>query len=207
MSTQPTPSLQERLVNPLLWHFIGFGALLALTIFLAVRVGFDWAATNDSHSDALTNKQLELKALDLELAPMRGLDGHVADSRAQMANFYNKRIPSTYSLIAQRIGDLQVKSAVRLTRVQYSQGKPGSDLTEIQMDAGISGNYPEIMHFVNALERDPLFFVVRAISLTGQQGGTVNLRLCVSTWMRPADAQASGLPLTDDLNAAEKEGK
>jgi hypothetical protein len=64
------------------------------------------------------------------------------------------------------------------------------------MDASISGDYPAIMRFVNSLERDPMFFIVRAMALTGQQGGLVNLRLRVSTWLRPADAAASGLPAT-----------
>jgi hypothetical protein len=66
------------------------------------------------------------------------------------------------------------------------------------MDAGISGDYPAIMRFVNSLERDQIFFVIRAMSLTGQQGGLVNLRLRVSTWLRPADAAASGLPATPE---------
>ena len=89
-----------------------------------------------------------------------------------------------------------MKSGVRLSRVQYTQGLPGSDLTEIQLDAGISGDYSQIMRFVNGLERDQNFFVIRAMALTGQQGGLVNLRLRVSTWLRPADAAASGLPPT-----------
>jgi hypothetical protein len=84
--------------------------------------------------------------------------------------------------------------------VQYSQGLPGSNLTEITMDAGISGGYPEIMRFVNSLERDQTFFVIRAMALTGQQGGTVTLRLRVSTWLRAADAAASGLPQTSDVS-------
>ena len=97
-----------------------------------------------------------------------------------------------------RIGELEVKSGVRLSRVQYSQGAPGQELTEISMDAGISGEYPAIMRFINSLERDQTFFVIRAMGLTGQQGGVVNLRLRVSTWMRPADAAASGLPPTPE---------
>jgi hypothetical protein len=52
------------------------------------------------------------------------------------------------------------------------------------------------MRFVNSMERDQIFFVIRAMALTGQQGGLVNLRLRVSTWLRPADAAASGLPAT-----------
>ncbi len=79
------------------------------------------------------------------------------------------------------------------------------------MDAGISGDYPSIMRFINSLERDQIFFIIRAMSLTGQQGGLVNLRLRVSTWLRPADAAASGLPLApaqdDESPAASGPGK
>jgi hypothetical protein len=96
---------------------------------------------------------------------------------------------------------LYVASGVRLTRVQYTQGAPGPGLTEISMDASISGNYPAIMRFINSLERDPMFFIIRAMAFTGQQGGLVNLRLRVSTWLRPADAAASGLPPTPADNA------
>jgi hypothetical protein len=66
------------------------------------------------------------------------------------------------------------------------------------MDAGLSGDYTAIMRFINGLERSQTFFVIRAMALTGQQSGTVNLRLQVSTWLRPADAAASGLPLDKD---------
>jgi hypothetical protein len=52
------------------------------------------------------------------------------------------------------------------------------------------------MRFLNGLERDQTFFIIRSMQLTGQQGGTVNLRLQLSTWLRPADAEASGLPPT-----------
>ena len=65
---------------------------------------------------------------------------------------------------------LGVASGVRLTRLEYSQGAPGTELTEIQMDAGITGQYPQIMKFINSLERDQIFFLIRAMSLTGAAG-------------------------------------
>jgi Tfp pilus assembly protein PilO len=212
MNNHSTTSWRERLNSPLPWHYAGLTVLILLVVGLAVRFGLDWAATSNSSTSALAGKQMELKALDLETAPLRGLDKRVADSRAQMRAFYAKRIPANYSSILTRIGELQVKSGVRLSRVQYTQGEPGTDLTEISMDAGISGAYPQIMHFVNGLERDQTFFVIRAMSLTGQQGGMVNLRLRVSTWLRAADAASSGLPQTPAAtpaspSAPEKEGQ
>ena len=208
MSSSQTPSLlRERLTSPLTWHYVAFTVLLVLVTGLSIRFGLDWKATNGSSSDALVARQFELKALDLQTAPLRGLDKRVADSRAKMKAFNDKRIPPNYSSIDRRIGELGVSSGVRLTRVQYTQGKPGSDLTEISMDASITGSYPQIMRFVNSLERNQNFFVIRGLTLTGQQGGLVNLRLQVSTWLRPADAAASGLPPTPqpgDASAAPK---
>src|SRR5580692_1775937 len=200
MNTTAKSPWRERLASPLTWHYAGFGVLLLLVIGLAIRLGFDWAATNGRSTDALFGKQVELKAMDLQTAPLRGLDKRVDVSRQQIQDFYKKRIPQNYSSFTTRIGDLQVKSGVRLSRIQDTQGPPGSDLTEISMDAGISGAYPDIMRFVNSIERDPMFFVIRAMQLTGQQGGMVNLRLRVSTWMRADAAAASGLPVTPQLD-------
>jgi Tfp pilus assembly protein PilO len=197
MSSSQTPSLlRERLTSPLTWHYVAFAVLLVAVTVLSIRFGLDWEATNGSSSDALVARQFELKALDLQTTPLRGLDKRVADSRAQMKAFNDKRIPPNYSSIDRRIGELEVSSGVRLTRVQYTQGKPGADLTEISLDASITGSYPQIMHFVNSLERDQNFFIIRGLTLSSQQGGLVNLRLQVSTWLRPADAAASGLPST-----------
>jgi type IV pilus assembly protein PilO len=196
VSKNPASSWRERLTSPLTWHYAGFGVLLIVVIGLSVRFGLDWAATNGRSTDALAGKQVELKAMDLQTAPLRGLDKRVESSRAEIVAFYQKRIPPTYSSISNRIGELEVKSGVRLSRLLYTQGLPGADLTEISLDATISGAYPDIMRFINSLERDQIFFVIRDMQLAGQQGGQVNLRLRVSTWLRPADAVASGLPPT-----------
>jgi len=187
---------RERLASPLTWHYVGFAVLLVITGFLAVRFGLDWSATNSRSSSALASKQVELKALDLETTPLRGLSLRVNDSRSQMLDFYARRIPPSYSVIANRIGELALKGPVRLTRVQYSQGPAGPDLTEISLDASLSGDYPQIMRFINGVERDQNFFVIRTLGLTGQQGGLVNLRVRISTWLRPDAAAASGLPAT-----------
>ena len=198
---------RERLASPLTWHYVGFGVLLVVVIVLAVRFALDWSATSTSRIDALENKQVELKALDMQTAPLRGLDKRVEKSREQIKGFYAERIPANYSHIATEIGDLEVKSGVRLSRVQYAQRPPGNNLTEIVLDAGVSGEYPQIMRFINSIERDRTLFVIRGMGLTGQQGGLVNLRLQLSTWLRPADAEASGLPTEKENTPASKEGE
>ena len=151
----------------------------------------------DSHAnDVLASKQVDLRALDYQTAPLRGLDGRVATTREQLAAFEQKRISPNYSSIDARLNELEVASGVRLSREQYTQNPMGTGLTEISIEAGISGDYPAIMKFINSIERDQTFFIIRTMSFTGAQGGLVNLRLVVSTWLRSADAAASGLPTT-----------
>ena len=189
---------QERLSSPLTWHYAGFMVLAAVVVVLGARFALDWTALSSHTTDVLSGKQVELKALELETRPLRGLDKRVDLTRDQIKDFYDKRIPANYSSILEKVGALEVKSGVRLSRMQYTQGVAGRDLTEIAMDAGVTGEYPQIMHFINSLERDKTFFVIRAMGLTGQQGGLVNLRLRVSTWLRPENVP-SGLPLATDL--------
>jgi Tfp pilus assembly protein PilO len=201
MSETPSSiTWRERLASPLTWRVVGFILLLALAIGLAIRLGLDWAVMDSHSSEVLAEKQIQLRSLEIQTAPLRGLDQRVAKTREQLDDFYQKRIPPNYSSIDVRILELQVASGVRLSRAQYTQGEPGPGLTEISLDTSISGNYPAIMHFINSLERDPMFFIIRTMSLTGQQGGLVNLRLRVSTWLRPGDVP-SYLPVTPADNA------
>ena len=206
MTTPGTSPWRERLASPITWYTAAAAVLLLLAIGLSVRLVLDWSFTRGRFASTLSGKQTELRALQFETAPLRGLDKQVEHARAQMRDFYQDRIPSSYSSISTRIGALQVASGVRLSRVQYTQGAPVSDLTEITMDAGISGDYPAIMRFINSLERDRTFFVIRAMSLTGQQGGQVSLRLRLSTWLRAADAAASGLPATSENDQSSAKG-
>lgn len=187
MTPQTPATKRDRLSSPLTWHYVGLGVLIVLVLVLAIRLGMDWAATDTSSSSALASRQIELKTLELQTAPLRGLDQRVVEARKQIEDFYDQRIPATYSSISMHIGDLATKTGVHVSRLAYNPGATTGDLTEISLDSSITGEYPQIMHFVNGLERDKTFFIIRAMAFTGQQGGQVSLRLRLSTWMRPSD--------------------
>ena len=58
---------------------VGLVVLLVLAIGLATRLTFDWIATNGHSTDELAGKQVELRAMDLQTAPLRGLDQRVRE--------------------------------------------------------------------------------------------------------------------------------
>jgi hypothetical protein len=165
------------------------------TILLGIRVGLDWRTIGSGNRDEIEGKKAQLRALTIQTAPLTGLGKKVDLSRAQIDTFYAKRIPPSYSAILETLGQLKEKGPVQLSRAGYTQAPGSGDLTEIRIDAGLSGDYVGIMRFINNMERSQTFFVIRAMQLTGQQSGTVNLHMQVSTWLRPEDAAASGLPV------------
>jgi hypothetical protein len=85
---------------------------------------------------------------------------------------------------------------VKLIRVQYAYVPvlPGTagELTEARMDASLSGDYRPLVLFVNSLERDKMFFLITGVTLTGQQSGTVGLRVRLTTYLRsPVGTESS----------------
>ncbi len=211
MSTSTLPNQRLAVARKFLFSMLGlhvvlFAAMAILTVLLSVRVLLDWRTTSAASQDELASIQTQMRTLQIQLKPLEGLDKRVVASRKQIDQFYLDRIPPSYSSIAAELGNLASQAPVRLTRVEYSQAPGSVDLTEIRMDAGLSGDYPSIMRFINGVERSKTFFIIRAMALTGQQNGQVALRLQMSTWLRPADAAASGLPLAKDDSAGAQKG-
>lgn len=203
MTTNAT-TWREQLASPLTWHYAGFAVLLVAAIALGTRFGLDWAAISSRTHDTILDRQIHLHALKAETEPLRGLDKRLLSTSDEIKTFYATRIPANYSTILTQIGNLEVASGVRLTGVRYSQRAPANNLSEIVIDAGITGEYPQIMKFINSIERDKIFFVISGMNLTGQQAGAVNLRLQMSTWLRPADAAASGIPQAMEAGSQEE---
>jgi hypothetical protein len=128
----------------------------------------------------------------LQALPLRGIDAKVATSTKDADEFYADRLPYAYSEVVAELGRLTQKTNVHLANVQYAQAPVLTGdyaLTELHMDASVSGDYRPIVEFINSLERDKLFFLVKRINLSGQQTGMVNLRIPLVTYLRAPNAK------------------
>jgi hypothetical protein len=122
-------------------------------------------------------------------------------ARKQADQFYDKRFPNAYSSFIAAIGELQSKNSVRLTRVSYSQSQVLPGIFEVRMDANLSGEYASLMRFINGLERSKTFFIINGLTLTGQQGGLVNLRLRLTTYIHATNPNQVSPPKSPEENA------
>jgi type IV pilus assembly protein PilO len=189
------------LVNLLNLHFAGVALLLILNLVLGVRLFLAWSTLRAASRDQLSQQQTALRALQLEMSPLKGLPQKVDLSRDQANEFYTARFPAAYSTISATINDLATKNSVHLTNLAYTPARAPAGLVELRMDASLSGEYAPLMHFINGLERSKTFFLINGLTLTGQQGGLVNLRLRLNTYLHASDSNQL-IPLVQGDEAA-----
>lgn len=183
-----------------------FAVLLIFDLVLATRLIVAW---HDSHSDESAQYDADMLTyaqLQTQAAHLRGLPAKLANSRSQEERFVTARIPVSDSAVLTDLGALKDHDHVRLSRASYAYAPAIPGLLEMRIDANVSGQYTDVMHFINDLERDKdhAFFILRSITLSGQQGGTVNLRVRVTTYMQ-ADPSTAAMLEAGKGNAGEVE--
>jgi type IV pilus assembly protein PilO len=178
-------NLKQVRITPRHWHYAGIALLCLINLVLAVRLVYAWRRAEEGNTARLQQHEIEYRAMQLKTRPLRGLDRKIAQAQLDEAAFYQKRFPDSYSEVLKVIGALAVKNNVLLNRVQYAQGKPHEGVTEIRMDASLSGDYAPVVRFINGLERDKVFFLIDGIALSGQQNGIVSLRMRLTTFLNP----------------------
>jgi type IV pilus assembly protein PilO len=172
-------------------HFAGVAALGVIVLYLLVHMIIVWQALSSRNDAAMVNQRIALQAAEIAAKPLRGLDAKLVKSSADANQFSETRLPYGYSEVAAELGVLTKKAGVKLGSVHYTQApvlSGANALTEVRMDAVISGDYRPSVLFINSMERDKQFFVINGINLSGQQNGQVNLRIRMTTYLRDPNA-------------------
>ncbi len=78
---------------------------------------------------------------------------------------------------------------MRIGSVKYTMKDPlPVGVQRLEIEADLAGDYLQLVRFINALERDQLFFLVDSLSLGGEQGGVVKLQLKLETYLKTGAA-------------------
>jgi type IV pilus assembly protein PilO len=169
-------------------HFAGVAVLGLVNLYLLVHMAIAWREATSQNAAALADQTVVMKTAEIAKQPLEGLDEKLAQATKDADKFYKRRLPYANSEIAAELGALAKKQGVKLTRVQYAYGPvltgTTGELTQASMDASLSGDYRPLVLFLNGLERDKMFFMIQALTLTGQQSGTVGLRVRLTSYLR-----------------------
>jgi|ERR1700688_304376 type IV pilus assembly protein PilO len=154
--------------------------VVAVAIFLSPLVG-----STTSRRQELNQLWSELQFKTRQVEPLRNLDKKVVVANGQITDFYNKRFPSQDSQIATQFGKLAAANGVTIEQVRYSiEGDEIAHLHAVEMDAALAGSYVSLAKFINALERDDMFFIIDGIGLAGEQKGPIKLKMKLATYLK-----------------------
>lgn len=161
-------------------------ALGIVVLVLAIKAGLAVHAAGATNSESYQHELIQYAQMRAQMSHLEGLPQKVNQSHDDAADFYETRISPNYSTIAEELGTAAVKNQIRLSNTRYTPSPAIDGLTEVRIDASLSGDYTPMMHLINDLERDKnhVFFIIDGLTFTGQQGGLVNLRLRLSTYLQ-----------------------
>ena len=154
--------------------------LLAAIVYFSPLVG-----SAESRRQELNVLQTELITKTRLVAPLKDLPQKVVLAGHQINDFYKKRFPSQQSQIPTELGKLVAANGVVLDQEKYKvHDAEVGGLQPVEIEADFAGNYSSLAKFINALERDDMFFIIDGVTLGGQQQGPVKLNMKLETYLK-----------------------
>jgi len=154
--------------------------VLAAVVYFSPLVG-----SAETRRQELNTLQAELITKTRQVAPLRDLPQKVVLAGRQIGDFYKTRLPSHESQILTALGKLATANGVTIDQEKYKVNAAGAGgLQAVEIDADFAGNYSSLAHFINALERDEMFFIINGVSLGSQQQGPVKLSVKLETYLK-----------------------
>ncbi|MGH9492010.1 MAG: GspMb/PilO family protein [Terriglobales bacterium] len=164
---------------------LAVAVLLVLDVVAGAFLLSPLGRSRSSRQEEYDHLRVELKSKMSESLPLRGMDKKLTQAETDLAGFYRDRLPAQASAIPEELGKLAGANGVRVTEVRYTGEAAGlAGLQRMSMDATLAGDYLQVAKFINALERDRMFFVIDEVTFSEQQGGFVRLQLKLETYLK-----------------------
>jgi type IV pilus assembly protein PilO len=161
--------------------------VIALVILDLACVGFIFSPAGRSRyarQREYAKMREQLLAKQEEVLPTRGIKQKLTQASHDITGFYDSRFPSEYSAVSAEVGKLASDTGVHLSGVKYEEkDAPIKGVHKVNIEISLSGDYLQEVKFINALERDKMFFLIDGIAL-GEQQGNVRLQVKLETYMR-----------------------
>jgi Tfp pilus assembly protein PilO len=154
--------------------------VLAAVVYFSPLVG-----SAETRRQELNTLQTELITKTRQVAPLKDLPQKVVLAGHQITDFYTTRFPSQESQILTELGKLAAANGVTIDQEKYKVNPAeAGGLQPVEIEADFAGNYTALAHFINALERDEMLFIINNVTLGGQQQGPVKLGVKLETYLK-----------------------
>jgi translation initiation factor IF-2 len=173
-------------------------AMGLLSLAAAVVLFLPLAGSADSRRAELTQLSNELRIKTREAVPLRDFPKKIVEARTEIKDFYDVRFPAVESAVSESLGKVAAEQSVKIDTAKYdskaddrnekSETKEAQavGLRRVQIEASFSGSYPNMMRFVNELEKARTFFLVDSVNVGEAQGGDVKLQMKLEAFVKAA---------------------
>ena len=164
---------------------IAIGAMLAADV-IAVAVLFSpLVGSADSRRLQISELKAELTKKTRDVEPLRGMPKKIVLAKDQIGEFYKDRFAAKDSDLLRELGKLATENGVRMQQAHYKQeDAETSGIVPVEIDGSFSGDYLQLVRFINTLERSKMFFEVDGVDLAGEGAGPVKLGITIHSYLR-----------------------
>jgi hypothetical protein len=169
----------RRILRIVLGVLIGFNALAASALF------YMWIRGTSALPDQFNALHQQVQKQKAIVIPPEMVGARVNEAREQIAKFYENRFPDSSAAIFESLGRLASENKVHLNDASYKVDEsdlPG--LRQVVISGNLTGDYLQVMKFINALEREKTFFIVDSVNLGEQAQSEIHLNIRIETYMR-----------------------
>ncbi len=164
---------------------IAIGAMLAIDVVALAVLFSPLVGSADSRAQQLSQLKRELQTKAHEVEPLRGMDKKIVLAKDQISGFYKDRFAAKDSDLVNELGKLASENGVRIQQAKYTKEEAeSSGVIPVAVEGSFSGDYLQLVRFINALERSKLFFWVQSVELAGEGAGPVKLEIKLHSYLR-----------------------
>jgi len=169
------------------------GVLVALNLVAAYFVFRPPGGSPDELRGQVRDLTSQLRQKKAVLERTRVFVSKIQSGRQQGDQFLTQYfLPSgkAYSIVYSELIDLAKDAQMKPKERSYSMEPiEGSDtLNTMTISQNLEGTYPQLIHFINALDKSPRLLIVESLQATPQSAGPLNVVLKLQTYVREGGA-------------------
>ncbi len=173
---------------------LGGTALLVLADVVLGAYSLQLSSAPRTPQQELNQQMKQHEILKADIKRAQDIREKIPAIKKQCDQFEHSLFPSGsgYSAVTSELGEIAKKSGLQIESLGLKQKDiPDHGVTEITMEASVTGDYKNVALFLNGVQRSPNTYEVDGLNLTSEsstQGptGTVKVALHMKTYFRTA---------------------
>ena len=162
---------------------LAVGAVLVFSDCSLAAYSWWQASAPRTPQQELDRQSMQLKLLRGDIERAKQIEKSMPATQKDCNNFENSLLPAStgYSSVSEELGVIAKKAGLQISGLNFRHKDiANKDLTEVEIDASIDGDYASVVRFLNGLQRSDNVYVVDGLALAADnqtQGAANILRL------------------------------